>query len=272
MQEYKQAGVEFMGRLDGQVAVITGAGKGIGRGIAENFAKEGASVVIATRGTENGRQTEEAILKDGGEAFFVQTDVSDEDSIISLVEKTVGKYGKVDTLVNNAGITMFKPMLDATVEDWEEIINIDLRGTFLCCKYIVPEMIKQKKGSIINISSNHSLSTLPDTEIYSAAKGGVNAMTRSMALSLGKYNIRVNALCPGFTDTPHYQKWLIEKDDRETVEKEVLDLHAIPRICTPEDVATLGIYLASDDSKMMTGESLVLDGGVSSRLYHSENC
>src|SRR5699024_868558 len=134
-----------------------------------------------------------------------------------------------------------------------------------------PHMIEQKKGSIINISSNHAFSTLPDTEIYAAAKGGINAMTRSMALSLGKHNIRVNALCPGFTDTPHYQNWLSERDFHGTLEKEVLDLHSVPRICTPDDIAQLAIYLASNESKMMTGECMVLDGGLATRLYHSDH-
>jgi NAD(P)-dependent dehydrogenase (short-subunit alcohol dehydrogenase family) len=256
--------------VSSQVVIVTGAGKGIGKGIARYFASKGASVVIATRGIEDGVRTEEEILNDGGEAFFIETDVSIESSIQQMIEKTIDRYGKIDTLINNAGITLFKPMIQATIEDWEKIINIDLRGTFLCAKYVVPEMIRQNKGSIINISSNHAIATLPNTEIYAAAKGGVNAMTRSMAQSLGKDNIRVNAICPGFTDTPHYREWLGTMDQSEQVEKDVLSLHASERISSPEDVAKLALYLASDDSAMMTGESLILDGGLSSRLYHSD--
>jgi NAD(P)-dependent dehydrogenase (short-subunit alcohol dehydrogenase family) len=261
-----------MGKLDNQVVIITGAGKGIGRGIAECFAAEGTSVVIATRGIEDGKRTEENIKKLGGNAYFIQTDVADESSIISMVEQTLDRYGKINTLINNAGVTLFKSILETTIEDWEKVINIDLRGTFLCSKYVVPVMIKQKGGSIINISSNHAISTLPNTEIYAAAKGGVNAMTKSMALSLGQYNIRVNTICPGFTDTPHYRNWISEQADPDLVEGEVKALHALSRICKPEDVAKLAIYLASDESNMMTGESIVLDGGLSSRLYNSALC
>lgn len=260
-----------MSEVNGQVVIITGAGKGIGKGIAKYFASKGASVVIATRGAEEGRQTECEIQEAGGNAFFIETDVSKEMSIQEMVRKTIERYGKIDTLINNAGITIFKPILEASIEDWEKVINIDLRGTFLCSKYVIPEMLKRKKGSIINISSNHSIATLPHTEMYAAAKGGVNAMTRSMAQSLGKDNIRVNTICPGFTITPHYRDWLESINGSDQVEKEILALHATKRICLPEDVAKLALYLASNDSEMMTGESLILDGGLSTRLYHSNN-
>ena len=261
-----------MGKLASQVAIVTGSGRGIGRGIAEVFSREGAKVVIATRTVEEGKAVEHNIRQSGGEAFFVQTDVASESSVQQMVEQTTEKYGKIDVLVNNAGITLFKPLLEATVEDWEHVINIDLRGTFLCSKYVLPEMMKQQKGSIINISSNHAVATLPDTEIYAAAKAGVNGMTRSMALSLGKYGIRVNAICPGFTDTPHYQNWLSETGDPDKVEEEVKHFHATSRICKPEDIGKLAVYLASDDSAMMTGEALILDGGLTARLYKSKIC
>lgn len=259
-------------RLNKQVAIITGAGRGIGKGIAECFMKEGAAVVIATNESEEGLKTEEELRKLNGEATFIQTDVSSEISIQGMVQKTVEQYGEIHTLVNNAGITVFKSLEEATVEDWETVMNIDLRGPFLCSKYVLPFMKKQKGGSIINISSNHAIATLPNSEIYAAAKGGVNAMTRSMALSLGPYGIRVNAICPGFTDTPHYQDWLSEKEDGALVHKEVLKLHASSRICKPEDIGNLAVYLAAESASMITGEIIVMDGGVSSRLYHSDYC
>ncbi len=259
-------------RLLNKIAIITGSGKGIGKGIAKQFAKEGASVVIATLHPEEGEKVEEEIREKGGDAFFIQTDVTSENSISSMVKETIKRYERVDALVNNAGITLFKPLLEATVEDWENIMNVDLRGVFLCSKHVAPFMKKQKCGSIINISSNHAMATLPDTEIYAAAKAGVNGMTRSMALSLGKYGVRVNAICPGFTDTPHYRKWLSDHANMEAVEREVLDLHAVLQMCKPEDIGQLAVYLASNDSAMMTGAELVLDGGVSARLYHSKIC
>lgn len=255
-------------RLKDQVAIITGSGRGIGRGIAQEFAKEGTRVVIATLDQDEGKAVAKEIRQSGGDALFIQTDVSAEQGIKGMVEQVIDKYGRLDTLVNNAGITLFKPLLEATVEDWENVVNVDLRGVFLCSKYAAVEMRKQHSGSIINISSNHAIATLPDAEIYAAAKAGVNGMTKSMAQSLGSYGIRVNAICPGFTETPHYRKWLKEKPAR--IEKEVSALHATSRIGEPEDVGKLAVYLASDAAEMMTGEALVLDGGVSTRLYHSD--
>lgn len=252
--------------------IVTGAGRGVGQGIALCMAEEGASVVIATLEAEEGKRTEDMIRKAGGSAYFIQTDVSSESSIVSMIAQTVSHYGKINSLVNNAGITLFKPILEATLEDWDNVINIDLRGTFLCVKYAVPEMKKQNNASVINISSNHALATLPDTEMYAAAKGGVNAMTRSMALSLGKYGIRVNAICPGFTDTPHYRNWLQQSGNPHETEREVVGLHAGSAIGTPEDIGRLAVYLASEQSRMMTGAELVVDGGLSARLYHSKLC
>lgn len=244
----------------------------MGYGIALSMAEEGAKVVIATLETEDGEQSEQRIRQAGWDASFIQTDVSSESSVVAMVEQVVSRYGQIDTLVNNAGITLFKPILEATLDDWEKVINIDLRGAFLCVKYAVPEMMKRKNGSIINISSNHAMATLPHTEMYAAAKGGLNAMTRSMALSFGSYGIRANAICPGFTDSPHYRKWLHDTENPQETENEVLGLHAGSTISSPWDIGRLAVYLASEQSRMMTGAELVIDGGLSARLYHSKLC
>lgn len=258
-------------RLEDKVAIVTGAGKGIGKGIATSFVEQGAKVVIATIDEDEGKETEQTLNQPSpGNAFFIQTDVASEQSIKNMVQITAEKYGKIDILVNNAGITTFKSIEEATIDDWDELINIDLRGPFLCSKYVIPHMKKQRSGSIINISSNHAVATLPNTEIYAAAKGGVNSMTRSMALSLGKYGIRVNAICPGFTNTPHYQQWLLAEDDPNLADQRVKDLHVTARICEPEDIGKMAVYLASNDSLMMTGENLMLDGGLSIHLYHEK--
>jgi len=253
-----------------KVVVITGSGKGIGRGIAEYFAEKQWIVILATRTDKEGILVQNAINDLGYRSFFIQTDVSDEQSIKNMVDRVLERYGKIDALINNAGITRFKPLLESTLEDWDELINIDLRGVFLCTKYVAQAMVTQKiAGSIINISSNHAFRTLPDTEIYAAAKGGVNAMTRSMAISLGQYGIRVNVICPGFTDTPHYQTWLADKENVQAIEGEIKALHAVGEITTPEDIAQLAFYLVGDESSKITGSEILIDGGLTARLYHS---
>ncbi len=254
-------------RLENQVAIITGAGRGIGRGIAEVFASEGAKVVIATLKEAEGQEALEAILAKGGEGIVVQTDVSSEPSVKVMVAKTLESYGQINTLVNNAGITLFKSIFEATLEDWEHVIGVDLKGVFLCSKYAGAQM-REQGGSIINISSNHAKAALPDADIYGAAKAGVNGMTRAMAVSLGKYGIRVNAIMPGFTATPHYYTWLNSRQG-SNLEEEIKFLHATSQVTTPEDIGKLAVYLASDDSKNMTGAELALDGGMLAKLYNS---
>jgi NAD(P)-dependent dehydrogenase (short-subunit alcohol dehydrogenase family) len=254
-------------RLQNQVAIVTGAGRGIGRGIAEVFAKEGAKVVIATLKEDEGQETLESIRNAGGEAVVVQTDVSDEVSVKAMIATTLGIYGRINTLVNNAGITLFKPLFEATLEDWELIVGVDLKGVFLCSKYAALEM-QHQGGSIINISSNHAKAALPNADIYGAAKAGVNGMTRAMAVSLGKYGIRVNAIMPGFTATPHYYNWL-SSIEGNNLEEEINFLHPTGRVTTPEDIGKLAVYLASEDSKNMTGAELALDGGMLAKLYNS---
>jgi NAD(P)-dependent dehydrogenase (short-subunit alcohol dehydrogenase family) len=258
--------------FDGKIVIVTGSGTGIGRGIAIEFAAAGATVMIATLEREEGLDTEAFIRTEGGQAKFIQTDVGSEASIKTMIGEVVSTYGQIDVLVNNAGITLFKPLLEATAEDWDNVINIDLRGVFLCSKYAAVHMVERGRGVIVNISSNHALATLPDTEIYAAAKAGVNGMTRSMALSLGKSGVRVNAICPGFTDTPHYLTWLDRSGNAAEVEQEVHFVHAVNRIGTPTDIGKLALFLASDDAEMITGTEMLIDGGMSARLYNSRLC
>lgn len=257
-----------MSDISDQVVIVTGAGNGIGKGIAKCLLENRATVVIATIDREEGQNTVNELNQNRGNAIFIQTDVSSEDSIRNMVQETYERFGKIDTLVNNAGITIFKSIEEATIFDWNRLMDIDLRGPYLCSKWVLPHMKKNGKGSIINISSNHAIATLPNSEMYAAAKGGVNAMTRSLALSLGKFGIRVNAISPGFTNTSHYANWLLDQEDSELAREEVEKLHVLGRICEPEDIGKLVVYLASEDSKMMTGENIILDGGVSARLYN----
>jgi len=259
-------------KFQDQVVIVTGAGKGIGKGIAVEFAKEGASVIVATRGEQDGQNTVEEIVSAGGKAQLVTLDVRSEDSVRGLMDGVADTYGRIDVLVNNAGITLFKSILEADLDDWERVVNTNLRGYFLCSKYAARHMVKRGKGVILNISSNHAYATLPDTEIYAATKGGINAMTRSMALSLRPHGIRVNVICPGFTRTPHYDNWLQSNPQAGQVEEEIAWLHSGSRICEPEDIGKLAVFLASDDAEMINGSDILIDGGLTARLYNSRIC
>lgn len=260
-----------MDELKDKVVIVTGAGKGIGRGIAYMFAEAGSRVIIATKFDDEGKAVEQELIQAGYRAKYIQADVSDEISVINLLDKVTAENHHIDVLVNNAGVTLFKSILEASIADWNNVIDTDLKGVFLCCKYVAKHMISKKRpGSIINISSNHAYRTLPDTEIYAAAKGGVNAMTRSLAISLGPYGIRVNTVCPGFTDTPHYRTWLNEKENTQGVASEINDLHALKKISTPKDIANMVVFLASDKSANITGSDFLVDGGLTARLYQTD--
>ncbi|MGO2082945.1 SDR family NAD(P)-dependent oxidoreductase [Vagococcus sp.] len=257
--------------LKEKVCIVTGAGKGIGAGIAKEIAKADGIVIVATLIAEEGQAVVEEITSRNGNAYFVQLDVSNEENIKAMVNEVIDKYERIDCLINNAGITEFKPMEDVTEEDWYRVMDIDLKGVFQCTKYVSHWMKQQQSGSIINIATNHIFSTLHHAEVYNAAKGGVSAMTRSMALSLGKDNIRVNTICPGFTDTPHHQEWVNHRvGTPKEVKQEIQDLHAINKICKPEDVGHLAVFLASPYSECITGSDIVIDGGLSISLFKSK--
>ena len=255
-------------RLDGQVVIVTGAGAGIGKGIAREVAREGARVVVATLVVEEGEATEAELRAAGGEACFIQTDVAVEESIRGMVEATLARYSRIDALVNNAGITRVFALLDATVEQWDELMDINLRGPFLCAKHVAPTMMAQGRGSIINIASNHAVATLPHFEVYAASKAGITGLTRGLALSLGAYNIRVNAVCPGFTETEAYFGYMGQGEEFVERERALKAIQPLGRIGRPDDIGKLVVYLASDESRMMTGSTLLIDGGLSTALYN----
>lgn len=253
-------------KLENMVAVITGAGAGIGKHIALEFAKEGAKTVVSSRREINGRPVADMIQQENYEACFIKCDVSIEQDVKVLIDKTIEMYGRIDILVNNAGVNFVRPFSMVSPSDWDNVINTDLRGTYLCAWYAMPHMEKQGKGSIINITTVHTMACLPGAAPYDAAKWGVVGFTKSLAVEYATKNIRVNALSPGLIDT---QIWQDIKDAAPDL-NECLDYWKanIPmgRVGTPDEIAKAAVFLASDDSSYITGTNLFADGGMTSQL------
>lgn len=250
-------------RLEGKVAIITGAGSGQGRAAARAFAREGAKVVVAEWKQEAGEDTAAELQRAGHDALFVKTDVSREEDVASMVERAVARYGRVDVLFNNAGAGYgagFKlgSILETPLEDWNRNLAVNLNGAFLCSRHVVPHMITQRAGSIVHNASMNGLVGNPGTsDAYTAAKGGVIALTRTMAADLGKHRVRVNCVCPGPIDTPMLAPALKNPERaRHYVEKTLLG-----RVGTPEEVANVALFLASDEASYVTGVALPVDGG-----------
>jgi NAD(P)-dependent dehydrogenase (short-subunit alcohol dehydrogenase family) len=244
-----------MGRLAGKVAIITGAGRGIGRGIAVGFAREGARVVLSGRTESQLREVADEI---GDNALVMTGDVRDPDSVRALTEHTVEHFGKLDVLVNNAGITAVRPTEDLPLEEWQRIIDTNLTGPFLCAQAAGRVMLPQGNGSIINIASLTSKVGLPMRAAYGASKGGIMALTQSLAVEWGPRGLRVNAIAPGYIRTA-LQDDLVRRglfpSDR------IVARTPARRMGTPEDVASAAVFLASDEANWVNGETFVVDGG-----------
>src|SRR5690625_3116978 len=200
-------------RLENKVAVVTGGSQGIGRGVAELFAEAGAKVVVADIDAETGENTIKALMDKNLEVRFHKTDVSNEEDVKNLIDYTVNEFGKLDILVNNAGINFRKSVHETSLEEWNNLIGINLTGPFLCSKYAIPEMQKQDTSSIINMASWHAETTITRLAAYASAKGGLTALTRQMALDYGQHQIRVNAVGPGSVDTPLLQQTFASLED-----------------------------------------------------------
>lgn len=244
-------------RLKDKVAIITGGGSGIGRAIAQMFSEEGAKVIVAGRRREPLEETAALIKQNKSETLVVQTDVSDFNQVSSLIEKTVGQFGRLDILVNNAGVALIADTASATEDEWNKTIAIDLKGVWLCVKAAIPQMLKQGKGKIINIASIAGLIGFEQSAAYCAAKGGVVNLTRAMALDYASRQINVNAIAPGIIETDMTKPFLTD----EKMRQDFLAKTPIGRIGKPEDIAYAAVYLASSESDFVTGQTLVVDGG-----------
>ena len=247
-----------MGRLDGRVALITGAGSGIGRATAILLANEGARVTVADRVPAGGRKTVRMINEAGGEAIFIKANVSKSAEVQRMIETTLGTYGRLDILCNNAGILgTYAPAVHTTEKDWDSIIDTNLKGVFLGSKYAIPVMVKQGGGVIINTGSTSGILGVAGMPAYSASKAGVVQLTKVIALECAHLNIRVNCICPGGIRTP-----MVKYIPEETFRKG----QPVGRTGRPEEVAQAVLYLASDDASFATGAVLVIDGGVTAGI------
>ncbi len=250
------------GRLAGKVAYITGAGSGIGRAAAQLFAREGARIVVAESGDSAGRSCVEAIQAAGGQAIYIHTDVTSEDSVRASIDAAMAQWGRIDVLYNNAGgsSALDAQVTDCPVEEFWRAIRLDLFGTWVTCKYGIAAMLQSGDGgSVINSSSVFALVGTRGKDAYTAAKGGISAITRSMAAEYAPQRIRVNALAPAITLTERVKGLLQVQPDllAKTGERQLLGL------TQPEEVAAMALWLATDESKTVTGQVIAIDGGMS---------
>jgi len=245
--------------LSEKIAIVTGGNRGIGFGIAKGLANAGATVVIANRRAAEGQKAAETLKKEGLNAVAIATDVSSKSSVASLVSKVVSDFGRIDILVNNAGVIVRKPAEEITEEEWDYIMNTNLRGLFFCCQLVGKEMMRSKKGKIVNISSVIAQVVQPRRSVYAVSKAGVSHLTRALALEWGKYNINVNAIGPGVTLTELNRKYFEEHPEEL---KEFANSTPKGRVAYPEDYVGAAIFLASDASDYVTGQTLLVDGGM----------
>jgi NAD(P)-dependent dehydrogenase (short-subunit alcohol dehydrogenase family) len=253
-------------RLKDKVAIVTGTRTGIGKAIALRFAREGAKVVTCIRAGKSSEDTANEIKAAGGDALFVQCDVSSESDVTNAVNKTIEKYGRLDIIVNNAGVNFVKPFLETETADWDRVINTDLRGTYFFCRYGIMQMLKNGGGNIINITSVHTMAGLPEAAPYDAAKWGTVGMTKSLAVEFASRNIRVNALSPGLIDTQIWQDLLNAAPDREECKQYWASNIPTGRPGTSEEIASAAVFLASDEASYCTGSNILIDGGMTAQL------
>lgn len=241
-----------------KTVIVTGASNGIGKGIATAFAEKDYNVLIADIDVQNGNKLQKKLEKENYSAAFIECDVSDSDSITGLINETVKVYGRIDILINNAGLSEFTPPEELTVEKWDLILNTNLRSSFLLTKAAAEEMKKQDGGSVVNIASTRALMSEPNSEAYAASKGGLLALTHAMAMSYADYHINVNCISPGWIKTENYEE-LRDIDHKQ---------HPSKRVGKPEDIARACLFLTRPDNDFINGENIVIDGGMTRKMIY----
>ena len=244
-----------MAKLSGKVAIVTGGSSGIGKAISLAYAKEGAKVVVAARNAERSQAVVDEIKKNGGDALFVKTDVLVESDIKALVEKTVAQYGQIDILVNNAGMQVLKPLPDVSSEDWDHVMNGNAKAVFFTIQQAMPYLLKTK-GVIVTTASMASIKPVDLHYAYAASKAAVAMLTKVVAKDYAPHGVRANSICPGLVQTP-----LLGSATPEVIDSLTKEI-PMKRIGQPEDIASVAVFLASDDSSWMTGQNLCVDGGA----------
>ncbi len=243
-------------RFEGRVALITGGGSGLGRATALRLASEGAAVVVADINPDGGRETCRLIGAEGGRALFVQADVTRAADAEKMVAETVEAFGRLDVLVPSAGVGAGGTVVDVSEQDWDRVVDLDLKGVFLSCKFAVPAMLETGGGAIVTVSSIGGMQGKGGAS-FCAAKGGVVNLTRSMAIAHARQNVRVNCICPGWVRTPINEAVLKDPERRA----KIADMHPMGRLGTPEEIAAAAAFLASDEASWITGAVLPVDGG-----------
>lgn len=254
-------------KLKGKAGIITGAGSGIGKAIAELFAEQGAAVLVVDWNRDAGERVVHQIQQSHGNAIYCFGDVSKSDDIRNMVACAKQHFSTIDFLVNNAAIQILGTLAETEEEDWDRIHNVNLRAVFLGCKYVIPLMVTNGGGVIINMGSILGFVADPELAAYCAAKGGVIALTKAAALAYGPYGIRLNCICPGDVETPLLEEYFTKDPDPAKLRQEVSAKYALRRIARPHEIAQLAAFLVSDESSFITGAAMVIDGGLTVKCY-----